>query len=421
MQARRLLTWWLAMVIACSMAPALAQDLAIVGARVVVSPDATVIEDGIVIVRDGRIVGVGERGRLDLPAGMAVIDGDGGTLVSGFWNSHVHFLTPETREAATTPTAALEAALQAMLTRWGFTTVFDIASFDGVATTLRQRIESGEVRGPDILSVGVPFFPKHGTPGYVRDLLEHMGVPTAEVDDVAQARARARKQLEAGADGVKLFAGAIVGGDIGVLPMPVDIASAVAEEAHRAGKPVFAHPSNREGLDVAIASGTDVLAHATPMAGDWDDALVSRLRDADIALVPTLMLFEVELRKEQAPAEVAERVLATAMRQATALHAAGGDILFGTDVGYIDQADTTREFELLAQAGFDWREILAMLTTTPAERFGRADKGRIEAGTRADLVLLDGDPRGDVTAYGRVRHTFAGGREIYRASQSQPE
>lgn len=398
-----------------------AQDVAIVGARVVAAPDAEVIERGTVVVREGRIVGIGHSDDFEVPDGVEIVDGSGGTLVAGFWNSHVHFLTPETREPATIPADALQASLEAMLTRWGFTTVFDIASFDGVAATLRGRIESGEVCGPDILSVGVPFFPQHGTPGYVRELLAEIGVPSAEVADPEQARARATRQMEAGADGVKLFAGAIVGGETGVVPMRIDIASSVVDVAHQAGKPAFAHPSNLAGLEVSMASGVDVLAHTAPASGPWDESLVERLLASGIALVPTLMLFEVELRREDAPDEVMQRVLGNAAQQVRALHTAGGDILFGTDVGYIDQVDTRREFELLAQAGLDWRAILATLTTTPARRFNQADrKGRIAAGMQADLVLLDGDPAGDVTAFSRVRQAIRAGRTIYARAAEPP-
>ena len=60
--------------------------------------------------------------------------------------------------------------------------------------------------------------------------------------------------------------------------MPLDIASAVVREAHRAGKPAFAHPSNTAGVEVAIRSGVDVLAHTAPDAGPWNAALLARMQ-----------------------------------------------------------------------------------------------------------------------------------------------
>jgi len=398
----------------------MAADLVIIDARIYPAPDAAPIEHGTVLVRDGRIAAVGSSATISVPAGATVIDGKGGFVTAGFWNSHVHFLALPLREAGTRPAPELDAALNAMLTRWGFTTVFDVASLNGSARALRKRIETGEVTGPTILTVDAPFFPKDGTPVYVRALLREIGAPSAEVASTDQARERVRQQLSDGADGVKLFTGAVVGGAIGVLPMDLAIARAVVAEAHRAGKPAFAHPSDMAGLEVSLASGVDVLAHTTPFSGPWDSALVRRLRAADLALVPTLTLFEAELRREAVPDQVIARFIADAVQQVKVFAAAGGTVLFGTDVGYIDQFDTRREFELMARAGLDWHQILASLTTAPAGRFGQGErKGRIAPGMEADLVLLGTDPAVDVIGFSDVRATVRGGRVIYGAAISK--
>jgi imidazolonepropionase-like amidohydrolase len=407
-------SWILALgVLSC--APVAAADLAIVGARIHPSPDTEAIERGTVLMRDGLIEAVGPESEVRLPEGVQVIDGRGKVVTAGFWNSHVHLLGPVLQQAAERPAADLDAELESMLTRRGFTTVFDIGSFNGAAATLRARIEAGQVTGPDILHVDAPFVPEHGTPIYIRDLLAGLRAPSPEVSDAAQARTRAERQLAAGADGVKIFAGAIVGGETGVLPMPVDIARAAVDAAHRAGKPAFSHPSNMAGLEVSLASGVDVLAHTTPFTGPWDAALVARLRAADVALTPTLTLFEVELRRERVPPQVLESMLATAVEQVRAFAAAGGPVLFGTDVGYIDHVDTRREFELMARAGMDWRAILASLTTVPSARFGQGDrKGRIEPGMRADVLMLGSDPADGVAAFSEVELTIRHGQVLYR-------
>jgi imidazolonepropionase-like amidohydrolase len=253
----------------------------------------------------------------------------------------------------------------------------------------------------------------------VRHYLEEHHFPSFEVATAAQAAARARRQVAAGADGVKIFTGAIVGGDIGVLPMRLDIARAVVREAHRAGKPAFAHPSNAQGVELALASGVDVLAHVAPIMGPWSPQLVARLRAHKMALVPTLTLFEVEEKKGNAPAEEARRVAAVASQQLGAFAKAGGPVLFGTDVGYIDVFDTTREFELMSRE-LDWRAILASLTTNPAQRFA-GESGTLSAGAPADLVVLDDDPAKDPTAFARVRYTVRAGRFIYMRPRAAAE
>jgi hypothetical protein len=75
-----------------------------------------------------------------------------------------------------------------MLTRWGFTTVFDIASVLQNTNLIRHRIEGGEVKGPRILTVGEPFWEKGGTPIYIKGFLEanHINIP--DVESTAQAK-----------------------------------------------------------------------------------------------------------------------------------------------------------------------------------------------------------------------------------------
>jgi imidazolonepropionase-like amidohydrolase len=236
-----------------------------------------------------------------------------------------------------------------------------------------------------------------------------------EVASVQQAQSRAEQQLGSGADGLKIFAGAIVAGE--VLPMDPEIATAIVQAAHRAGKPAFAHPTSMQGLEIAIASGVDVLAHTTPTAGPWSPAFAARLVGARLALTPTFSLFEQDLGKEGVPPAVVQRYLDAAQQQVAAFVQAGGELLVGTDIGYIALPDTRREIELMAAAGLDWRQILASLTTLPARRFGRADRqGRIAAGMAADIVLLFGDPAVDVTALADVKATVRAGRLIYQAA-----
>lgn len=155
-------------------------------------------------------------------------------------------------------------------------------------------------------------------------------------------------------DGVKLFTGAILGAEE-VMVMPADQIRALTAAAHRHRLPVFAHPTNREGMDAAVENGVDVLAHATPIAGPWDAAQVRKLVSAHVALVPTMMLFEVY------PAD--STPIATVVQQVRALSEGGGEVLFGTDAGFMDVFDPSAEYRLMAQA-MDWRHVLAALTTT---------------------------------------------------------
>lgn len=394
---------------------AMAADLALVGAKVYPAPDAVPLDDATVLVHDGRIAMIGPRGGIAVPAGARVVDARGQVATAGFWNSHVHLLAPPYHPAGpAAPAAVLSSALRAQFTRWGFTTLFDIGSLPGDVRGLRARIRSGEVVGPRLLTVDMPFFPEHGTPIYVRELWRQTGAPSAEVASPAQGSARAVAQLDAGADGVKLFSGAIVGGAQGVLPMPVEVGRAIVEAAHARGKPAFAHPSDAAGIASALDSGVDVLAHTAPEAGDWSPEFVARLRSAHVALVPTLTLFESEVRRNGMPAPEIARFVGHAQQQLAAAAAGGVDVLFGTDAGYIQIFDTHREYQLMAAAGLDWRQILASLTTTPVEHFGdSAREGRLAPGMAADIVLLGSDPAASPDAFADVRMTIRAGEVIY--------
>jgi imidazolonepropionase-like amidohydrolase len=392
-----------------------AADLALTHVRIYPSPSAAPIPDGTILIHDGRIAAVAAGGALRVPRDAERVDLHGGSVTAGFWNNHVHLMTPPLLNAEKRSDAELTQELTKMLTRWGFSTVFDTASLLKNTNVIRRRIAAGQVVGPTILTVGDPFYPKGGTPIYVKQFMKDNGFPDEEIVDLPEAVARVHRQIQEGADGVKLFAGAIVGGEVGVLPMPLDQARALVEAAHAEGRPVFAHPSNLAGLTVSMDSGVDVLAHTTPMTGPWPAGLTARILAHHMALIPTLTLFEVEAKKFGESEQELKGDLDAGVQQVSAYSKAGGQILFGTDVGYTDAYDTTEEYRLLGRA-LDWRQILLALTAAPAERFGyAAHKGRLVPGMDADLVVLDGDPSKDVTAFARVRLTLRAGQAIYDA------
>jgi imidazolonepropionase-like amidohydrolase len=133
-----------------------------------------------------------------------------------------------------------------------------------------------------------------------------------------------------------------------------------------------------------------------------------------VALIPTLKLFPSELRKLGLPQTVSDVVLGNAQAQLRAFAEAGGQVLFGTDIGYMPDYDPTDEYVFMQQAGLTYARILTALTTAPAERFGLATRtGRLAPGLAGDVVVVDGDPEHDIRALARVRYTVRGGRVLY--------
>ena len=195
---------------------------------------------------------------------------------------------------------------------------------------------------------------------------------------------------------------------------PLDIAKAIVAEAHEAHMPVFAHVSNRQGIEVSIRSGVDILTHTTPIDELWSPSLVERLTAAHMGLTPTLTLWDIESKKANASPEETEKWMSRAAQQLGAFSRAGGQVLFGTDVGYIQHFDTSEEFTWMSRAGMTFQEILASLTTNPAHRFGYSShSGHIAKGMDGDLVVLSADPAQNISALSRVRYTIRGGEVIY--------
>ena len=382
---------------------------ALVGGRVMPSPEVAVIPDGVVLIEDATITAVGARGAVRVPPGARIIDCSGGTVTAGFWNSHVHFTGADFRAADTAPAESLAAALRAMLTSYGVVHVVDTGSYLPNTLALRRRIESGEVPGPSILTAGSGFAPAGGSPYYI---LPAKIPELTRPEDAVLVEA----ELSRGGDIVKLFTGSWATPS-SIVVMPVDVVRAAVEVGHRRRKLVFAHPSNSPGARAAIEGGVDVLAHTFPTSLDgspWDRALPAMMKERGMALIPTLKLWPYELKREGLPAELVELVLGNGVAQTRAFAELRGQLLFGTDVGYMIDYDPTEEFVYLQRARLAPAQILAMLTAAPAARFGRANRtGRLAPGFSADVAVLDGDPALDVRAFAKVRVTIRDGRIIY--------
>ena len=134
-----------------------------------------------------------------------------------------------------------------------------------------------------------------------------------------------------------------------------------------------------------------------------------------MALTPTLTIWKYYMRHDRISAQ--EQIANTEIGQLRAWLASGGTVLFGNDLGAVEY-DPTEEYALMAEAGMSFRQILASLTTAPAERFGESKQlGRIAAGLQADLVVLKGDPSQNNRALAAVHYTIRAGNIIYRASE----
>jgi imidazolonepropionase-like amidohydrolase len=390
--------------------------LLLIGGTIYTNPTAKPLRNGVVLIHNGRIAAVGRRGVVRIPKGIATLDCSGLTITAGFWNSHVHFSERKWAEAANIPAPELTRQLQAMLTQYGFTSVFDLGSPWENTRQIRNRIESGEIPGPRIRSTGEMLLGQGWMPSEtVIRTLGSMPVKQYEVTDAAEALAASKKLLDAGTDGLKMYAAASFPPHA---TLPDEVIRVAVGEAHSRNKLVFAHPTSSDGLLAAVRGGVDVIAHTTPQAGGaWDESVITAMQQAKVALIPTLKVWKFVLRHERT--SLSDQWAQTNVGQLRAWLASGGIVLFGTDVGAgIDDYLQGDEYVLMAEAGMTFLQILTSLTIAPAEKFGeRGRLGQIAPGFIADLVVLKGDPSQDIRAFTNVRYTIRDGKLIYQAAR----
>jgi imidazolonepropionase-like amidohydrolase len=389
-------------------------DLALLGATIHPAPGEPPISDGVVVVVGGAIQAVGRNGIVAVPDGMRVLDCSGLTIIAGLWNNHVHLNTWRLGVSGWLPGVIFRGQLEQMATRYGFVHVVDTGSWLPSTARLRDRIAAGSLAGPSIRTSGLPFVPEDASPYY-------LPFPLPDLPSPDEARVRVNEALDSGADLIKLMTGSLVAPDSVVVMRPEIVRAAVAA-AHARGALVFAHPSSSAGARAAVEGGVDVLAHTFPTEdeGPWDRSLISAMKEHNMALIPTLELWRWVAKHEMKDdPDFLPRVSRVAGEQVREFNAIDGRILFGTDIGgagSVNDYDPTDEYVYLSEAGMSFAQILASVTTTPAELFG-ADRhtGRVAPGLDADLVVLEGDPAVDIRALARVRYALRRGEILYPA------
>lgn len=377
----------------------------------------SILEGANVVVRGGLIHAVGPGAAI--PEGIDVIDGNGQTLLPGFIDAHTH----------SWGTARADAL------RLGVTTELDMLGDWRRLPAIKQQRESLDATSEaDLWSAGAAVTAPggHGTQ-------YGMEVPTLAAGDDAGAFVAAR--VQEGSDYIKLIVEDMAAYGIELrLPTlsPEQLSDGIAA-AHQAEKLALVHVSAGEaGLD-AIEAGADGLVHLFADISTGD-RFVRAAVERDAFVVPTLSVLASVAGQNQGATLAADprlgplltdeqkaalgsnfgrtadaRVLERALAGVRKLHAAGVDILAGTDAGNPGTAHGASihgELELLVRAGLDPVEALAAATSVPARRFGIGDRGRIAPGLRADLVLVEGNPAQDIHATRRIRSVWKNGHAV---------
>ncbi|WP_328604358.1 amidohydrolase family protein [Amycolatopsis sp. NBC_00345] len=345
---------------------------ALTGVRVF---DGHQLTDPRTVVIDGTVIGTD-------PAGAREIDAAGAVLLPGLIDAHVHLHGPQTLDA---------------LARWGVTTGLDMACWpDELVTSLRKATGTADFR-----TAGLPAIGPTGN---------HARMPGMPAEAVILTPEDARRHVAARvAEGVDYIKGvAEAPGDGGPT---AEALQALVTAAHAHGLKTVVHAVTVGAYTVAVGSGADFITHV-PLNGAIRPEDIATMQAGHQVVVPTLTMMEGIL---------AGRAPLTGLLAGVAdLHRAGIEVLAGTDANTQPGSPHTvahgeslhREFELMAGAGFRPVDILRSATVRPARAFGLTDRGAVEPGLRADLVLVDGDPTTDITATRKIRAVWCAGHQV---------
>jgi len=383
--------------------PIVAQgDFAIVGARIVDGTTRPPLENGVVLVREGRIAAVGPRQNVTLQASVRTIDARGKTIMPGLWDMHAHVALPEWGPA---------------YLGVGVTAARDMGGEKSFLIAFRDAIASRRVLGPRLVLAGLV----DGSGP------EAFGAVYADTPE--QGRTVVDAYHAAGFQQMKLY----------TLIKP-DVAGAIIRRAHEIGMTVTGHVPRAMTLASMVDSGTDNVAHL-PVRGDASsDAVreqIGMLTARHVVVDPTLSWNELLGHARQTPltrfqpgfagapwplrssygsvrnagdSAAADRAVRMQLALIKAMRDAGVRIVAGTDYG-LPGFSLLRELELYVEAGLSPLDAIRSATVVPAEVMGLSrDVGTIEAGKRADLVVLDGNPLSDIHNVRTGRWVVANGR-----------
>ena len=400
--------------------------IAIVGGTLIDGNGGSPVPDAAVIVRDGRIAAAGPMAGMAIPSDAYQVDARGKTILPGLWDVHAHF---EQVEWGPIYLAA------------GVTTARDCGNEFEFISAVRDAIRDGRGVGPRLLLAGVVDGTSPAAAGVQR------------VDTPEQARYWTDRYHDAGFQQMKIYSSVKLAEE-----------KIVIDEAHRLGMSVTGHVP--DGLDAfqTIGAGQDQINHISYVADimhpllppDADRAAhkmatiaidlasaearnaVEFLKTHGTVIDPTLAIFEIHeatterpvasiepgadyiapelvqsLTDVEPPSEASklqEQVDAKYLAIVGALHRARIPIMAGTDQT-IPGHSIHREIELYVKAGFTPMEAIQAATLVPARALGLdRESGTLEAGKRADLIVIDGDPLADIRNTRNVETVIANGK-----------
>ncbi|QDA58129.1 metal-dependent hydrolase family protein [Thermomonas aquatica] len=365
------------------------------------------------VVRDGKIAEV-LAGRVEAPANATAIDLSGHTCMAGWTDLHVH-LDGESNPQSYSEGFRLDDvdfafrsvgyAEKTLLA--GFTSVRDLGGT--VTLHLRDAINQGLIKGPRIWAAGTAIATTGGhadpTNGYNTQLSHLLGPPgptEGVVNSIDDARRAVRQRYKDGSDVIKITAtgGVLSYAKSGDAPQfTVEEVKAIVDTAKDYGYRVAAHAHGEEGMYRAVAGGVTSIEHGTYMS----ERVMKLMKEKGTWYVPTITAGRFVADKAKIDGYFPDVVRPKAARIGAQIQDTAGrayrngvKIAFGTDMGVGPHGQNAKEFVYMVEAGMPAAYALQAATIRAAEVLGVDDQGVVEAGKRADIIAMPGDPLADI-------------------------
>jgi imidazolonepropionase-like amidohydrolase len=363
------------------------------------------------------------------PAGAAVVDLTGYTVLPGLLDMHTHMIGEIESSAGYAALVARSAAQEAFTgvrnargtVMAGFTTVRDIGTFRAfVDIALRDAIDAGWTPGPRMLCAGAFVSSSSGggdIPGLAVDVEERLprDLRFGVANSVDEMRKVVREILHRGAGFIKVVAtGAVLteGTDPGAPEFSEDEIRAAVDEAALNGTHVAAHAHGAEGIMRAVRAGVRSVEHGSLM----DDAGIELMAERGTYLVPDIYngdwISEVGVTEGWSASTMAKNEQTTGAQREMFTKAvkAGVKIAYGTDSGVYPHPFVGRQFAYMVRYGMTPMEAIRSATVVGAELMGWQDRvGSVAKGKFADLVAVAGDPLDDITLLETIPFVMKGG------------
>lgn len=378
------------------------------------------IRDGVVLTDGARITAAGPESEVDVPAGATVVDLGGYTLMPGLIDAHLHLASPNAASFRDYRIGRMYTSAELfqlyslhharMIHDMGFTTLRVHANpIDGEEdnhrelVAIREAIERRLFRGPRLRVSGLA----HITNSHFDVLLPKTVPrdPAFTADGPWELREQVRRKLRNGVDCIKTVASGGGGTDDEsptIRNMCQEEIDAIVDETHAFGKQAACHCFTPESQRMAVEAGIDTLEHIV----FTDDETLDLIEEAGTTMIPTLahrsdraIRSRERVNAPQFILEKMKRIQPYCYESFQDVHGRGIDIAMGTDINVDPEVGTNAyELELYVELGMSEMEAIRTATHNAARALQLGDEiGTLEAGKKADVIAVRGDPTDDIT------------------------